>query len=62
MPSREAWAKQKTLAQKALVLDPELAEAHLSLGIALAGSFDWVGAKNEFNRALEFNPNLAYGV
>ena len=60
MPSREAWAKQKTFAQKALVLDPDLAQAHLSLGIALGGSFDWVGAKNEFDRALELNPNLPY--
>jgi adenylate cyclase len=60
MPSREAWAKQKAFAQKALVLDADLAQAHLSLGIALGGSFDWAGAKNEFDRALELNPNLPY--
>jgi adenylate cyclase len=59
MPSREAWAKMKMLAQKALQLDPELAEAHLALGSALAGIFDWVGATNEHKRALELNPNLA---
>ncbi len=59
MPSREAWANMKTLAQKALQLDPELAQAHLALGGALAGTFDWAGAMNELNRALELNPNLA---
>ena len=35
MPGKEAWAKEKELAQKALALDPNLADAHLSLGIAL---------------------------
>jgi TolB-like protein/Tfp pilus assembly protein PilF len=60
MPSREAWAKQKTFAQKALALDADLAQAHLSLGIALGGSFDWAGAEKEIKRALELNPNLAW--
>lgn len=59
MASREAWAKQKALAQKALELDPELAEAHLSLAIALGDTFDWAGAEKEVKRALELNPNLA---
>jgi adenylate cyclase len=49
----------KTLALKALTLDPELAQAHLNLSAALAGTFDWAGARNELNRALELNPNLA---
>jgi adenylate cyclase len=59
MPSREAWAKTKTLAQKALELDPELAEAHVSLARALRGAFDWPSAEKELTRALELNPNLA---
>ena len=59
VPSREAWAKMKTLAQKALALDPELAQAHLALGVALAGTFDWIGAEHEIKRSLELNPNLA---
>ena len=59
MPSREASAKAKALAQKALELDPDLSEAHLSLGIALGNAFDWVGAGREIKRALELNPNLA---
>ena len=59
MPSREAWAKTKTLAQKALELDPDLAEAHVSLARALRGGFDWPSAEKELKRALELNPNLA---
>ncbi len=31
MPEKEAMAKEKEFAQKALELDPELAEAHMSL-------------------------------
>jgi TolB-like protein/Flp pilus assembly protein TadD len=60
MPGRDAWAKQRALAQKALELDPQLAEAHLALSNVLAGTFDWAGARTELNRALELNPNLAY--
>ena len=59
MPSREALAKEKALAQKALELDPDLAEAHLSLGVAFAGSYDWAGAEQELKRALALNPNLS---
>jgi adenylate cyclase len=47
MPGKEAWARQKELAQKALALDPELADAHLSLGIALAGAFHRREGENE---------------
>jgi TolB-like protein/Tfp pilus assembly protein PilF len=70
MPGKEALTKQKELAQKALELDPELAEAHLSLGIALcndwhltrsmAGTFDWQKSANELDRAIQLNPNLAW--
>ena len=59
MPGKEAWAKEKDAAQKAVSLDPNLADAHLSLALALAGDFDWPGMNREMNRALELNPNLA---
>jgi TolB-like protein len=59
LPGKEAWAKEKELAQKALALDPNLADAHLSLGIALAGAFDWNGCEPEIKRALELNLKLA---
>src|SRR5262249_31746301 len=60
MPSREALVKEKEFSQKAVQLDPELAEAHLSLACALAGAFDWRSAHMEFERAIELNPNLAW--
>jgi TolB-like protein/Flp pilus assembly protein TadD len=47
-------------AEKALQLDPELAEAHASLGNArLWYEFDWPGAERCFKRALELNPSYA---
>src|SRR5437762_4169877 len=60
MPSKEAVAKEKEFAQKALELDPELPEAHLSLACALGGAFDWRNAQVEFERDIELNPNLAW--
>jgi len=59
MPGKEAWAKEKELAQKALAIDPNLADAHLSLGLALAAAFDWQGGEKEMKRAIELNSNLA---
>src|SRR5437588_1146622 len=60
MPSKEAVAKEKGVAHKALELDPELPEAHLSLACALGGAFDLQNAQIEFDRAIELNPNLAW--
>ena len=60
MPSKEAVVKEKEFAQRAIQLDPELAEAHLSLACALGGAFDWRNAQVEFDRAIELNPNLAW--
>src|SRR5216110_821367 len=60
MPSKEAVVKEKEFAQRALELDPELPEAHLSLACAPGGAFDWQNAQIEFDRAIELNPNLAW--
>src|SRR5205809_523690 len=60
MPSKEAVLKEKEFAQKALELDPELPEAHLSLACAFGGAFDWRNAQIEFDRAIELNPTLAW--
>src|SRR5438093_5240760 len=60
MPEKEAIAKEKEFAQKALALDPELAEAHMSLALALVAAYDWRNGLKEFDRALELNPNLAF--
>src|SRR5262249_3560905 len=60
MPGKEANTKVKEFAQKALALDPELAEARMSLALALAAAYDWRCGLKEFDRALELNPNLAF--
>jgi TolB-like protein/DNA-binding winged helix-turn-helix (wHTH) protein len=51
----------KTLAalEKAIELDPQLAEAHLALGDAnMVYQWDWAGAEREYKRAIELNGNL----
>lgn len=57
-PAAEAMPKAKEAAMKALALDPELAEAHVSLAM-IRGSFDWEWADAEagFRRANALNPN-----
>jgi adenylate cyclase len=60
MPEKEAIAKEKEFAKKALELDPELAEAHMSFALTLVADYDWRNGLKEFDRALELNPNLAF--
>jgi adenylate cyclase len=60
MPGKEANGKVTKFAQKALELDPELAETHMSMALALVAAFDWRNGLKEFDRALELNPNLAF--
>ena len=59
---REAYPKAKAAARKALQLDSELGEAHISLAFALDG-FDWdfQAGGREFQRGLELNPGYATG-
>jgi serine/threonine protein kinase/Flp pilus assembly protein TadD len=45
-------------ARKALELDPELAEAHASRGLALALSKNFEEARTEFEAAIRLNPKL----
>jgi TolB-like protein/DNA-binding winged helix-turn-helix (wHTH) protein/Tfp pilus assembly protein PilF len=53
-------SEAKAAAEKAIELDPELAEAHTSLGaIHVLHDWDWSGAEREFQRAIELNPNCA---
>jgi TolB-like protein/Tfp pilus assembly protein PilF len=60
MPGKEANTKVEQFARKALALDSELAEAHMSLALALVAAYDWRSGLKEFDRALELNPNLAF--
>jgi TolB-like protein/Tfp pilus assembly protein PilF len=56
IPPREALAKAKEAAQRALQLDDSLAEAHTSLASILLDEMDFAGAEREFLRAIELNP------
>jgi TolB-like protein/tetratricopeptide (TPR) repeat protein len=57
---RSAFAQAVAAAERALALDPNLAEAHTSLAlIKLANDWDMSGASSEFTRALELDPSQA---
>jgi tetratricopeptide (TPR) repeat protein len=52
-------ARAEAAALKALELDETLTEAHAALAqIKLYRDWDWAGAEQAFQRALELNPNL----
>ncbi|CAN5732308.1 hypothetical protein BH18ACI4_BH18ACI4_09600 [soil metagenome] len=55
---REANAKAKGAAQKALRLEETLPEAHTVLAVLKQHEWDWAGAERDFKRAIELNPNL----
>jgi len=58
MPPGEAKPKAREAAQKALQLNPRLAEAHAVLGnVAMSYDWDLVSAEKELRRAIELNPN-----
>jgi adenylate cyclase len=60
VPQRDAMAKAREAALKALQIDPKLAEAHNALGKILNfDDLDLAGAAREFQRAIELQPNNA---
>jgi TolB-like protein/Flp pilus assembly protein TadD len=56
---RDEMPKALTAAHKAVELDDTLAEAHTSLGRALASDLQLSAAISEFKRAIELNPSYA---
>jgi TolB-like protein/Tfp pilus assembly protein PilF len=58
-PRIESSAKAKEAADKALSLDPKLAEAHAALGKLDFFGLDPAGAMREYQRAIELKPNYA---
>jgi tetratricopeptide (TPR) repeat protein len=54
---KETRPKELEAVQKALELDPELAEAHVLLAIVYQKQWQWADAEAEYKRALELNPN-----
>jgi TolB-like protein/DNA-binding winged helix-turn-helix (wHTH) protein/Flp pilus assembly protein TadD len=47
-------------AQKALELDPELAEAHVLMALIAETQWHWAEAESEYHRALDLRPNDAF--
>ena len=59
---RVLYEKQMEAVHKALEIDPQLAEAHISLAISLMlNDWDWVGAEREFKLGLQLDPKNATG-
>jgi len=67
LPLRESDLLAERALLRALELDPQLAEAHTSLGHLRMRQWDWSRAEEEFRRAIHLNPNYAiahawYGI
>ena len=61
IPSKETIPRAKAAAIKALEIDETLSEAYTSLAaIKLHHEWDWEGARRDFERAIQLNPN--YGT
>jgi serine/threonine-protein kinase len=59
-PAEESMGRAGKAAQRALNLDPHLAEGYFARALVrMWYEFDYSGAKNDFDRALEINPNFA---
>ena len=54
--SAEAVDRARAAAQKAVELDPDLAEAHVALGANKLFAWEWDEARRELERALELDP------
>jgi TolB-like protein/DNA-binding winged helix-turn-helix (wHTH) protein len=62
VPMGQAMPPAIAALRKAMVLDPDLGEAHYSLGFAkTAYEYDWAGAEAEFQKGLALSPNYAIG-
>jgi len=58
-PPSETRPKVISAAQKALELDPELADAHVTLAAIYMRQWKWAEAEAEYRRALDLKPNDA---
>jgi tetratricopeptide (TPR) repeat protein len=60
LPRMEAMKRARAAVEKAVELDPTLAEAHLALGLKqMYGDWDFEAARDSLHRAMELNPSLA---
>jgi TolB-like protein/DNA-binding winged helix-turn-helix (wHTH) protein/tetratricopeptide (TPR) repeat protein len=59
MSANEANPQIKAAALRAVEADASLADGHMVLASVRENEWDWVGAEQEYKRALELNPGLA---
>jgi eukaryotic-like serine/threonine-protein kinase len=60
LPPKQAMERSRAAAMRAVEIDGQLSEAHLSLALVkMAYDFDWPGAEAEYHRAIELNPGSA---
>ena len=60
LPPKSAFQRAMETAQKSVELDPELPEAHRSLGlIQIYSGWEWENAENEYRKGIELSPNYA---
>ena len=56
LPFRETHSKARAAALRALELDDSLPDAHIAVGNVLMSDWDWAGAGQAYQRAIELNP------
>jgi serine/threonine-protein kinase len=62
VPPQVSYPPARAAAQKALQLDPNLAEGHEALATIIKNyDWDWPSAEREYRRSIELNPNYAIG-
>ena len=60
LPPKQALQEAKTAAENAIRLSSDFSEAHVSLGhVVLLHDWDWRRAEDEYQRAIELDPNSA---
>jgi len=59
VPYEAGYARARTSAERALDLEPDLAEAHVALGMVRLGEWDWRGAEASMRRAIALAPGNA---
>jgi TolB-like protein/DNA-binding winged helix-turn-helix (wHTH) protein len=55
----DSLPRQAAAAVKAVELDDSFPEAHLAMGVAMFLKWNWAGADQEFDRAIELDPEFA---
>ena len=63
VPAADGYRRAREAAEKALALDPQLADAHLAMGwIHQVYDWDWAAADASFRRALDLEPGNAQAL